>query len=255
MILVMFMGQSNMAGRGETKDAVVCSEDAGYEFRAVSSPDRLYRIQEPFGRNENREGGIDDGVKKSGGMVSAFADEYYRLTGRSIIAVSASEGGTSIAQWKERLIDDAADRLETAKRFAAAHGINIEHIYMVWCQGETDGDLHTSIGEYKSGFGDVYSTMKKSGVEKCFLIQIGHYNYIKHPEAKKRIDGVTPSGQDEDYELIRRAQLELCQENDDIIFAGTFEDCINDMKDTFHYHQCAYTKVGRQAAQVMASPQ
>ena len=252
MVLVMFMGQSNMAGRGEAESAVVCSESAGYEFRAVTSPDTLYRISEPFGRDENRAGGIDDGSKKSGGMVTAFADEYHRLTDRSIIAVSASEGGTSLAQWRERLLSDAVDRLEAAKAYTSEHNIPIEHIYMLWCQGETDGDLHTQKEQYKSGFRDIYGTMKKHGVEKCFLVQIGHYNYIKHPEARKRIDGVVPSGQDEDYELIRMAQLELCGENEDIIFAGTFEDCIDDMKDTFHYHQRAYTKVGRQAADVMA---
>ena len=34
--LVLFMGQSNMAGRGEAEEAPGVSEEAGYEYRAVS---------------------------------------------------------------------------------------------------------------------------------------------------------------------------------------------------------------------------
>lgn len=47
--LFMFMGQSNMAGRGIVTEehnvaAPELTEGAGYEYRAVSSPDRLYKI-------------------------------------------------------------------------------------------------------------------------------------------------------------------------------------------------------------------
>lgn len=59
------LGQSNMAGRGITcekwpQPAPALLSGAGYEFRAVSDPDRLYPIQEPFGVGENRPDGIDD---------------------------------------------------------------------------------------------------------------------------------------------------------------------------------------------------
>ena len=55
--LFLFMGQSNMAGRGETcaawpEGAPALLEGAGWEFRAVSDPTRLYPIGEPFGVNE-----------------------------------------------------------------------------------------------------------------------------------------------------------------------------------------------------------
>ena len=60
--LFMFMGQSNMAGRGivdkvHTEGVPTLKEGAGYEYRAVSAPGRLYPISEPFGRRENRKGG------------------------------------------------------------------------------------------------------------------------------------------------------------------------------------------------------
>ena len=51
--VVIFMGQSNMAGRGEAKDSVVCEQGHGYEFRAVDDPTKLYDLKEPFGATEN----------------------------------------------------------------------------------------------------------------------------------------------------------------------------------------------------------
>ena len=55
--LVMFMGQSNMAGRGTASEAPVVPKGYGYEFRAISDPTKLYDIVEPFGVNENNANG------------------------------------------------------------------------------------------------------------------------------------------------------------------------------------------------------
>ena len=60
--LFLFMGQSNMAGRGIVSEkwahpAPQIMEGAGYEYRAISAPDKLYPLTEPFGRQENAEEG------------------------------------------------------------------------------------------------------------------------------------------------------------------------------------------------------
>ena len=47
------MGQSNMAGRGEAALAPVVAPGMGYEYRAVTDPDTLHPLEEPFGVNEN----------------------------------------------------------------------------------------------------------------------------------------------------------------------------------------------------------
>ena len=103
--LMLFMGQSNMGGRGKVtsaypEDAPKVTKGAGYEFRAVSDPTRLYPIDKRMGENENRTDGIDDGTAKTGGCVPSFVNKYYALTGMPIIAVSASEGGTYISSWQ-----------------------------------------------------------------------------------------------------------------------------------------------------------
>ena len=50
--LVMFMGQSNMAGRGVASESIVVGEGHGYEYRAISDPTKLYPVVEPFGVSE-----------------------------------------------------------------------------------------------------------------------------------------------------------------------------------------------------------
>ena len=55
MDVAIFMGQSNMAGRGEAIDSVVAEQGHGYEFRAVADPSKLYDVVEPFGATENNE--------------------------------------------------------------------------------------------------------------------------------------------------------------------------------------------------------
>lgn len=91
--LFLFMGQSNMAGRGivtadHPQGAPELIDGAGYEYRAVSAPDRLYPICEPFGRLGNRPGGIDDKDMKTGSLVTSFVNAYYEKTRVPIVALS-----------------------------------------------------------------------------------------------------------------------------------------------------------------------
>ncbi|MGG6498763.1 UNVERIFIED_CONTAM: hypothetical protein NY603_38130, partial [Bacteroidetes bacterium 56_B9] len=56
--LLFFMGQSNMAGRGEAALAPVVSPGMGYEYRAVTDPDTQHPLEEPYGVNENDPAGV-----------------------------------------------------------------------------------------------------------------------------------------------------------------------------------------------------
>ena len=83
--LILFAGQSNMAGRGIVTDkwpqkAPVLVKGAGYEYRAITAPDRLCPIEEPFGADENNPDGIFEPGMKNRSMVTAFVNEYYKLT-------------------------------------------------------------------------------------------------------------------------------------------------------------------------------
>lgn len=241
--LFMFMGQSNMAGRGICDEkfkekAPDLIEEAGYEFRAVSSPDRLYKITEPFGKAENRVGGIDDGDLKTGSMVTAFANAYYKNTGVQIVGVSASKGGSTIAQWQpgEAYLEDALLRLRSAVTFLKSKGYVIRHQYMLWSQGESDGDIAKSMDAYCAAFDRMFNKMMENGIEKCFMVRTGKYNGAKGY----------------DYAEIRKAQDKIAQVNEDVIMVSTAFSKMKErglMKDEFHYYQQAYNEVGKEAGE------
>lgn len=247
--VIMFAGQSNMSGRGNAENAAVRAENAGFEYKAVSNLEMLVPIVEPFGLNEDKAGAIcdlnnDGTTKRSGSMVSSAVNEYYVKTKRQVIAVSASIGGTTTTEWKSKYIQDAVWRLDRAKAFLQKNDINIERIFVVWCQGESDGDANVAADIYTQNTIDLFNEFKQHGAQKCFLVQTGHYNYLGYPE-----NGAT---HDEYYAVIRNAQAVLCENNDDFILAGSFEKHIADMIDQYHYNQHAYNEVGKSVGKVMA---
>ncbi|MCD7862537.1 MAG: sialate O-acetylesterase [Lachnospiraceae bacterium] len=241
--LILFMGQSNMAGRGVTcerwpQSAPRAIEGAGYEYRAISAPDCLSPLEEPFGRAENDPDGIDDGKMKTGSLVTSFVNAYYQRTGTSVVGISASKGGSSILQWQPDtpFMRDVERRLDSARNYLEKAHISVRHTVLVWCQGETDGDHRMHGDEYILNFEQFWRHMQSLGVEQCFLIRIGHYN---GPEAIS-------------YQEIMDAQDQIPQRMDGVImvsteFAGMKERGL--MKDAFHYYQAAYNEVGRAAGE------
>lgn len=239
--LFLFMGQSNMAGRGITSPlwpeaAPEAVKGAGYEYRAVSDPDHLHKIEEPFGAAENNPGGIFEPGMKTGSLVTSFVNAYYETSGHSVIGVSASKGGSSVSQWqgKEDYLTDALRRLKGAKESLACRQMVPEHQFVLWCQGETDGDLGTSGEEYKARFTHMMDILEENGIETCFLITIGEYNGEKGY----------------DYSRIRQAQLELAECDPRVKLVCDAFHTMKErglMKDEFHYYQKAYNEVGQAA--------
>lgn len=250
--LIVFAGQSNMSGRGAKEEAVKCPAGAGFEYKPVSRPDTLVPIEEPFGLNEEREDGLYDRLysERSGSMVSAAVAEYYRRTGRQVVALAASMGGTSTRQWLEDgLLTDALDRLKQTFAFLDSQGIAVERKYLVWCQGETDADFKVPAEEYIARTENILGQFVEHGIEKCFLVQIGHYNYVDCPEAR---DGMTGEELDRCYGVIRNAQFQICLDKGDVVLAASFEPYLHEMKDAFHYRQSAYNEVGLHVGRKMA---
>ncbi|MDO5398101.1 MAG: sialate O-acetylesterase [bacterium] len=110
-------------------------------------------------------------------------------------------------------------------------GINIGRTFVVWCQGESDGDDKVPADTYTENTKELFNIFKQHGVQKCFMVQIGHYR-----------DGGTT---DTRYKVIRDAQAALCENDSDFILAGSFEPYQSDMKDKYHYNQTAYNAVGK----------
>lgn len=238
--LIMFMGQSNMSGTGESEKAPTVINGAGYEFRAISDPTKLYNLVEPFGVNENKTDGVDDEDLKTGSLVSSFVNSYYSGTGVPVVAVSASAGGSTLHSWRKdgELLPDAVNRFNATKNWLTDNGYTIRHSYMVWLQGESDGNKQTSKEDYITSIKDSVGVMQENGIEKCFIIRIG-------------IRTLEPGM----YDTIIEAQTELCKDNEDFILISTKAvelETMGLMRDEVHYTQGGLNLIGEEGGANMA---
>lgn len=249
--LVIFAGQSNMSGKsGQPQMAPGVSH--GYEFRAVTDPENLYHIYEPFGINENVENGIDDTwtelqresmrLRKCGGMVSAFANAYYDASGVPVVAVSASEGATKISEWTAGgRLNDLLQRIASAKTYLQkSQHFDIRNVFLVWCQGESDGDAGTTQDDYLASLNDLREKLVVSGVVDFMLvIQTG-----ENTEKEGAYDG------------IQQAQKLFCDQHTDCEMISELAKTFlkeGKMRDSYHYTQNGYNILGKDAGVNAAS--
>lgn len=236
--LILFMGQSNMSGAGgNAEEAPELIKGAGYEYRAISQPEELCVLTEPFGVDENREGYLDDRglIPRNGSLVTSFVNAYYEQTKERVVAVSASRGSARISSFNNYLLEDVIDRLEKAKRVMTEKNVNIRHIYMVWLQGETDAYLETPEQEYIGEMQKMLFTLQPYGVEKCFVIQIG--NGIS--------DGVAF-----DTATMQGIQEKLCETDENFVMVSTLGKTLSEppyMEDGIHFTQQALNILGEDA--------
>lgn len=252
--LILFAGQSNMAGRGITCDkwpqpAPTVKSGVAYEYRAISDPGKLHTLTEPFGKLENNKAGIYDvfgesELAKTGSLVSAFCEKLYEQCQIPIVGVSASKGGSSLLQWQpespEGYLKDALSRFDSAKDYLLTHDYSIKEMFVLWTQGETDGDLGTLEEKYISLFSNMWSEMKKH-IPKLYMIQTGQCNI---PDSFDR------------YDYIQSAQEKICQIHSDVTMVSTAFKSMREMglmKDSFHYYQHGYNLCGEDAAVHTAS--
>ena len=239
--LVMFMGQSNMAGRGVASESIVVGEGHGYEFRAISDPTKLYTVVEPFGVNENHPTSGVSETTKTGSLVSAFIEGYYEDRQVPIVGVSCSKGGTASSFWMPdgKPLNDAIARHNSAKEWLEENGYSIDHDYMVWLQGESDGGQNVSSEQYASNLTAIIEEMiAEAGIEFCAIIRIGHAK--TNPNRHKDII---------------YSQTNLCKTYDKAVLISTMlAGCSGDqMKDEYHYKQSTYNEVGLDAGRHAAS--
>ncbi len=238
--LILFMGQSNMSGAaGDASLAPKVSEEAGMEFRAISDPSTLYPITEPFGINENDPSGLHEypGAKK-GSLVSSFVNEYHKLTGRRVIAVSISMGATDTDLWKTKgAVEDVKNRYNKAVKYLTDNGYNIGHRYALWLHGESDGMEGTDPEVYRTALDDIMRPLFIGGLQKVFIINPGRTIDYK--------DIFLP---------IINMQKQICAESGYYAIATTILTGVSTeyMRDMFHYNQHVLNLVGIRSAQAVA---
>ena len=238
--LVLFMGQSNMSGQGEDATKATTLEDGeGYEFRAVSDPTKLYKAVEPFGVTENNKAITDS---KTGGMITSIMKSYYRDRKVPIVGVSASYCGSGIDQWQPNttFYNEAVRRANLAKTWLINNGYVIDHILLVYCQGEHEGHIGKDTFNYwKPMIDNIVIGLKKDvGIEKCCMIRIGNVQ-----------------GDNDKYTNMIEIQTKICKYYSDYILLTTKLSEMNDrglMRTDYHYVQSAYNEIGLDAGKDLA---
>ncbi len=230
--IILFAGQSNMAGRGEyaSYQGVTTSVEEGHGYAYDMLSRSLGTIREPFGASQNGTGtGYMSETTKSGSMVSAFVESYYAETGRPVVAVSASQGGSPVKAWTKggaycqvsgqtrycNYYQDTLERLEGAVQCVDdSQTLALHAVYMVWLQGETDGSLGTSAEEYESTLDAVYTNLSEDleaatyyNLDHLYIIPIGTYEGNSEETAAN-------------YDAIRNAQQDMCS-------SRAYADCIS----------------------------
>jgi uncharacterized protein with GYD domain len=237
--LIVFAGQSNMCGSGGNyNQAPTAAYGTAYEFDLDTNTKKCILLKEPFGEGQNRSTGLDDTnvYSSKGTLVSAFCINYYKQTKTPVVGIAASWGGTSTNTWLNRgLVKETQKKIRTAKKQLKKQGIKIRHIYMVWYQGESDAAQGKSEKEYISAMKKIQSAMKRVGVEKTFVIEIGHDT--NHPDLNWTIMG---------------AQKTLCKKYADFILvskkAPTFyNNYTANYSDCIHLNQNSLNKIGYEA--------
>lgn len=236
--LILFMGQSNMSGAGgNAAEAPALIKGAGYEYRAITLPEELTILEEPFGENEHREGYLDDRelLQRKGSLVTSFVNAYFKQTKERVVAVSASRGSARVSSFNNYLLEDAVDRLENAKRVMTEQKVNIRHIYMVWFQGETDAYLNVSEESYMGEMQKMLFTLQPYGVETCFVIQIGNGIY---------------EGEAFDSARMQEIQKKLCETDENFVLVSELGKTLSEppyMEDGIHFTQQALNLLGEDA--------
>ena len=142
-----------------------------------------------------------------------------------------------MAEWQPctPYLTDALNRLAAAKNWLNQNEYRIRHTFVLWCQGESDGDAGTKKEAYIQGFERVLNAMLLAGVERLFLVRIGH------------CDG---AGSLNRYAPMLEWQEDIARTNSHVtLVSRAFSSMLERglMKDAFHYYQAAYNKVGTEA--------
>ena len=245
--LIIFMGQSNMAGRGgNASEAVKGIAGAGYELKFDESGEveGLDPVEEPFGSETNSSVG--------GSMVTAFMNAYYNNSGTPVIGIAAAYNDKSIYDYWQKGqdgLENTKTKVQKATEWLEKNNYKVRHKYMVWNHGETDvsnieyTDSNNQKQTYEQALQNTITEMQYVGIERCFMIRIGGiYLY----------EGYEENYQERYYEYLDMVneQTRIAQ-NDWITLISTsmltLSKCEEMMTDMLHFNQEALDIVGSEA--------
>ncbi|MBR3934798.1 MAG: hypothetical protein IKJ68_12950 [Clostridia bacterium] len=217
--VIIFGGQSNM--QGQTEALSECAQKEGcFEYRYLT--DSLVSLKNPVGEYIKTDGtagcpfvgdpvaeedkfvewknGLCVGAATDGNtnLVPSFCQSYREACSRDVVAVHASKGATYISDWLKGT--PGYEMIVKKTKAAVLKAKNVENIYFVWLQGESDACNSLTKGDYEKSITELKNSLKEDlGIKKFGIIRVGHF-----------------AGDKRDDEIIN-AQEAVCQMDDDFV--------------------------------------
>lgn len=256
--VIIFAGQSNMQGQSE---AVLPDGDMTgcYEYKMFL--DKIVPLSTPVGDNVRKdltegypiteetdlgkwldEHALGAACYGNTNLVPAFCKKYVKETNKFAIAVHAAKGSTMVSEWLPGTAEyDALIKKSVSAVKKAREGYEVENIYVVWLQGESDAIFAPDRAAYKeklSGFAD--ELFEKVGIGKFGIIRVGRFTM------------------DERDDEIIKAQDEICREDERFLMLTEIATELNEKPEYMHPHIFGHfgakglRKLGEAAAETLA---
>lgn len=255
MDIIIFGGQSNMQGQTgelpEVNEPVV----GALEYKVMSN--ELVPLMIPVGEDIGGSKYLLGASHDCGSLIPAFCRAYVAETGKDVVAISACRGDTTVEDWQKGTYRYRAAANKIQKGIAKAKTLgDIEHIYYVWLQGESDAVIESTEEEYLERIIRYKNTLKTElGIEKFGIIKVGYFyctsqwhQNVSNYDDKKKCDEAIMSAQeravaeDSDFVMLTRVCPELSMKPEYI-----------NPKASGHYNNAAMEIIGTEAAKGLAA--
>ena len=242
-----------MQGQSETLTSTEIIPNA-FEYRYLES--KIVPLKNPVGEDitfDKMQGyRFDNGIDQrewlnlhvTGGacyghtnLVPEFCRSYTETTGNKVLAVHIAKGSTVISDWLpgcagyEIIVKKACAAIKTVKSQQ-----NVDRVFFVWLQGESDAISGNSKDYYKQKITELCKALKRDiGIEKFGIIRVGRF-----------------TNDERDLEIIS-VQNEVCIENADFLMLTEIATELNTQKEYMnpfvsgHYSAKGLEKLGMDA--------
>ena len=204
-----------------------------YEYKWLT--DELFPLQNPVGENITYSMGRGETVTTethasswlkehalgaacygNTNLVPSFCRTYTEITQRSVLAVHAAKGSTTISEW---LPGSPIYHILTQKARGAIQKVSPERIFFVWLQGESDAIAGVMKDDYKAALHVLCDALKADlGIDLFGIIRVGRF-----------------TNDDRDLEIIS-AQDEICREDQDFAMLTDIATKLNKQTEYMNPH-------------------
>lgn len=253
MDIIIFSGQSNMQGQTEglpENNEAVCG---AWEYRVLS--DTLLPLKNPVGEDVSTERHLLAAHEGGGSLVPAFCRAYVNVTGREVVAVHAARGATTIGEWLRgtqrycTLVQKCNRAIEKARKLG-----EVERIYFVWLQGESDSIIATSEEEYLQRLIAFKNDLKRDvGIREFGIIKVGYFfSTVSRTDPATHVEDV-----ERDEAIMRAQERAVAQDKDFLMLTrvctqlSLHPERLNP-KARGHYNNASMEIIGTQAGEALA---